>query len=467
MAISCDMQGIVNNELATICVALDWVDGRRLSNSIDGWLLAWRLVLGCMIVLCVWVMTTAAHPWRMMAILAVVGTVLCRFPLQSTLYAPQLSLICAVLAGVWWAIQRWIRSPWQRMAGHTLAINSAFKGLGVLVPGYFGTDIFFHVHRFITMMRGQWYMLADGQGQIYPYPPGVYQLIAPIVLPLITMMPAHVVMILTAVIIDSSTIVVLAWMCQHLGWSPRSMTMMAWLYVLLPAGFLLQWQATISQTIGQWLGILAVAVMVIRGTPVSLVWMALAVVGHFGAFLTLHLANTIAFAFVPLRQMARWWWGVVIGAAVIFYSQYTGLIVAQIQEHYLNAQDHEISWTELWWQFAWKYGIYGHYLGIGIALAVIGLGVAQRDRWWYMSIAMGISAMVLLIVHVFGEFHATRYVIFLFPVVASYAGVALGRLQRGRAGRVMLTTLLAYIALYSGYAWFNGTLEGVVMGFLS
>jgi len=281
------------------------------------------------------------------------------------------------------------------------------------------------------------------------------------------MMPAYMVMIWSAVIIDSSTIVVLAWMCQHLGWSQRSMTVMSWLYVVLPAGFLLQWQATISQTIGQWLGVMAIAVMVVRGTPTSLVWMAFAVVGHFGAFLTLHLANTIAFAFAPLRQMARWWWSVVIVAAVLYYSQYTGLIVTQIQEHYLNVQDHEIGWAELWWQFAWNYGIYGHYLGIGLALAVIGLCVAQRDRWWYMSIAMGISAMVLLIAHVFGEFHATRYVIFLFPVVASYAGVALGRLQRGRSGRVLLTTLLAYIALYSGYAWFSGTLDGVVMGFLS
>ena len=467
MHVVCDLQGITDKELATLCVALDWVEGRRLPDRVDAWVLAWRLVLGCMIVLCVWVICTAAKPWHMVVMLAAVGTLVCRFPIQSTLYAPQLSLMCGVLVGVWWAIQRWVVHPWQRVASHAMAINMAFKGLGVLVPGYAGTDLFFHVHRFTSVMRGQWYMIADGQGQTYPYPPGVYQLLAPVVLPLITIIPAQLVMIASAVIIDSSTIMVLAWMCQRLGWSYRSIATMAWLYVLLPAGFLLQWQATISQTIGQWLGVMAIAVTLIHGTPLSLIWIMLAVVGHFGAFLTLHLAHTIAFVFAPLRRLAWWWWGVVGVMSVVFYSQYMGLIVAQIQEHYLGAQDHQLSWQELWWQFAWNYGIYGHYLGIGVALALIGIGVAVRDRWWYMAVAMLASTTLLLVAHVFGALHATRYVIFLFPVVASYAGITLGRLQRGRSGRVLVVVLLAYMALYSANAWFGGTIQGIVMGFLS
>jgi hypothetical protein len=151
---------------------------------------------------------------------------------------------------------------------------------------------------------------------------------------------------------------------------------------------------------------------------------------------------------------------------VIFYSQYIQLISSQISTHYLNNTTAHIGWQTLWWDMVWKYGVFGHYLGIAVALALIGLCLAPRDRWWRMAVAMMTSTGVLLVAQVFGEFNATRYMIFVFPVVASFAGVALGRLQRGRAGRVMLITLMALIALHSCIAWFNGALFGIRVGFL-
>ena len=83
-----------------------------------------------------------------------------------------------------------------------------------------------------------------------------------------------------------------------------------------------------------------------------------------------------------------------------------------------------------------------------------------------MAVAMMTSTALLLVAQVFGELNATRYMIFIFPVVASYAGVALGRLRRGRAGQVMILALLGVIALHSSIAWFNGALFGIRMGFL-
>jgi hypothetical protein len=102
----------------------------------------------------------------------------------------------------------------------------------------------------------------------------------------------------------------------------------------------------------------------------------------------------------------------------------------------------------------------------GVALAVLGLGLAPRDRWWQMAVAMLVSAGVLLVAQVVIDFGATRYVIFIFPVVASYAGLALGRLRRGRAGQIMLIALLGLIALQSGLAWLNGAVLGIRMGYL-
>ena len=101
-----------------------------------------------------------------------------------------------------------------------------------------------------------------------------------------------------------------------------------------------------------------------------------------------------------------------------------------------------------------------------MALAVLGLGLAPRDRWWQMAVAMLVSAGVLLVAQVVIDFGATRYVIFIFPVVASYAGLALGRLRRGRAGQIMLIALLGLIALQSGLAWLNGAVLGIRIGYL-
>lgn len=466
MTIRCDMQGISTTELAQICVALDWMRGQPASNAIDIRSVLWMVALVVAVCGFAWVVATPTHPWRAWAVIVVVTTVLWRFLAQSMLYAPQLTGSIAGVAMMWWMLQRMNMPAWQRVAAQAMVINVAIKGLGALVPGYFGTDLFFHVNRFVGVFSGQFYQIADGQGQTYPYPPGVYQLLAPLMLPLMTLVPAHTVMRFAAIVIDSSTILIVAWMCQRLSWSHRSIMLMAWLYVVLPAGFLLQWQATIAQNVGQWLGMVAIAASLWRITTLSVLAMAWTVVGHFGAFLTLHLANTIAFAFRELRRMACWWWVVVLVMGVLFYSQYMRLIATELYTHYIDEKPSQMGWETLWWEMVWKYGVYGHYLGIAVALAIVGLCLAPRDRWWQMAVAMMTSTALLLVAQVFGELNATRYMIFIFPVVASYAGVALGRLRRGRAGQIMLIALLALIALHSSIAWFNGTLFGIRMGFL-
>lgn len=464
LLLDCDMRGVTDATLANICIAIDHINGQATTAALDWVVLGWMLLLTGMLSLLAWIIATPAHPWHMLLVILIGITLLGSFPLQSTLFAPHLSLGIGILSIALWGMRHWSGTTWLQIALQTTLLNIAIKGLGVLVPGYFGTDVFFHVNRFVATFSGRLYQVADGQGQTYPYTPGVYQLIAPLMLPLMTVIPADRVIILGAVIIDSSTILILAWMCQRLGWSQRSITQMAWLYVVLPAGFLLQWQATIAQTIGQWLGMMAIVTALFAVTPVAVVWMAWAVVGHFGAFLTLHLATTIAYVFPPLRRMATWWWGVVALMGVLFYSQYAGLIQAQLAR--LSGQTNDIGWVARWWQFGWHYGIYGHYLGIGVALTILGLWLAPHDRWWQMAVAMLASAGLLLLAQVLFDFGATRYVIFVFPVVATYAGVTLGRLQRGRAGQIMVLSLFGGIALYSGLAWFNGTVLGIRIGYL-
>jgi hypothetical protein len=283
-----------------------------------------------------------------------------------------------------------------------------------------------------------------------------------------TVIPAHQIIVALAVLIDTSTILLLAWMCQHLGWSRRSITFVSWLYVILPAGFLLHWQATVAQNIGQWLGMMAITTSIMRVSPMNILWMVWATVGHFGAFLSLLLTNAFALVFITLRRITLWWWAVVILVSILFYSQYTDLILSQISGFSANNRQYGgvFNGFYAWWDQAWRYGIYGHYLAIGLALASVGLCLAPRDNWWKMSIAMVVSSSILFIAQVGFGFNVTRYMIFIFPVVSSFAGVTIGRLYRGHAGRVMVYALLGYIAWNSCINWFNGTLLGAWRAFL-
>lgn len=464
LTITCDMGAPSTGELANICIAIDSITGYSTTYAIDWPVLIRILVLMCAVAGMAWVLTMPAHPWYMLVCVVIGATLVQTFAVASVLFASVLSIGIVGIAAVIWGIRQWVRPGWQRTAAHAMVLNIALKGFGVLVPGYFGTDVFFHVNRFMATLSGLIYQIADGQGQTYPYTPGNYQLIAPLMIPLVSFIPAERIMIMSAIIIDSSTIWILGWICQRLAWSSRSIALMAWLYVILPAGFLLEWQATIAQNIGQWLGMMAIATSLFAITPTSVLWIMWAVVGHFGAFLSLHLAMTIAAMYPQLRHMVRWWWGGVLLMGVVFYSQYSTLIRAQLM--HLGGNTANLDWTARWWQFAWEYGIYGHYLGIGLALCLVGICVAPRDRWWFMAVAMLSAAGALLLAQVFVDFGATRYIIFVFPVVASYAGMALARLRRGRAGHVMLVALLAVISLHSILAWFNGTLFGIRMGYL-
>lgn len=467
ISINCDMQGVIAPELDSICVAIDWIGGKRVTQTIDWNVVGWTILLGIMIFSCAWVVTNSALSWQMMFYFTLMTAIICGFPLYSILFAPHICIGLGLTTLIWWSIKRWVTHDWQQIACQAMLVNMMLKGFGVFVPGYFGTDLFFHVNRFTHAMNGMFYLVAHGRDQFYPYPPGVYQLIAPIVLPLMTVIPSHQLIIALAVLLDTSTIILLAWMCQSLGWSRRSITFMSWLYVILPAGFLLHWQATVSQNIGQWLGMMAITTSLMRVSPMNILWMVWATVGHFGAFLSLLLTNAFALTFISLRRIALWWWVVVIFVSIFFYSQYTDLILSQLSgfsSH--NNQGGVINGFYAWWDQAWRYGIYGHYLAIGLALAIVGLCLAPRDNWWKISIAMVISTSLFFIAQVGFGFNVTRYMIFIFPVVSSFAGITIGRLYRRHAGRIMVYALLGYIAWNSCFAWFNGTLLGVRMGYL-
>ena len=163
ITIDCDMQGVSDSALTKICIAIDTIDGQPTNTALDWPVIGWMLILLSALAGLVWVIVTPAHPWRMLPLLMIGVTLLWSFPLQCTLFAPQLSLGIGSMALVLWSIQRWVVGSWQKIAGQAMALNIAIKGLGVIVPGYFGTDVFFHVNRFMATFSGRLYQVADGR----------------------------------------------------------------------------------------------------------------------------------------------------------------------------------------------------------------------------------------------------------------------------------------------------------------
>jgi hypothetical protein len=355
-------------------------------------------------------------------------------------------------------------TPWLQIALIAVCANIILKATGIVSPGYYGTDIGFHANKYTAVLSSDFYQIADGQGLTYPYPPTVYYLLALVALPLQSLWSLLRLIHLSAVVIDSTTIILLAWLAHSHAWSLRRIALLSALYVVLPAGYLLQWQATVAQTIGQWFAVIAIVTSLTGRGTLSRIAMAATMVGHFGAFLTLHLTYTLAFLRRTLRPLAWRWWGVLGIVTVVYLSQYAGTIAAQIGS--LRNTDGATTLSLRWWQFAWQYGLFGHYNGVFVALMLIGMLRMRADRLRSFGWLMVVSSTLLLVAQVLADIDTTRYVIALFPLVALAASIPLAQMWRSSAGKVLVVSLVGLTLVHSSTAWYAGVIDGVRMGFL-
>lgn len=460
----CDNSATINPDLAAICVAIMRIDAQHVQQPVNMPLLAWNAIF---IVVCL--IITRFVFGVLSGILPIFGfitltSISMMWPVQTSTYAWEL-VLGAVVAIVGFVVLRRLTLPvWLCIALMGMLANIILKEMGVLAPGIYAIDIKFHANRFNEALWYSVYQYAEGRGTNYPYPPIIYLLMAPVVLPAEQLFVIHDVIHTLSVIVESSTIVVLAWMMQRLRWTSLQIALMSVLYVVLPAGFQLQWYATIAQSIGQWLGVLAMTLSVVGVNRWSVLAMFGATLGHFGAFLTVHLSMTLALVSRQLRRTALWWWGVVAVVGIVYYSQFITLIVAQLGR--LKNTLEPTTFEQRLYDFIWGYGFVGHYNGIFVGLMIIGLIIARRSQWWRMAIAMVSAASVLLCAQLFFDVVPTRYIIYLFPVVATYAVVPLSQLWRSWAGRVSVVVLLSWVLWQSVYVWMDGVTHGTLIGVL-
>jgi len=460
----CDNSTTTNPDLATICVAVLNVEAQHVRQSAPAarWLWNAIYVLICLTI----VRFVFGKLSEILQIICFLGlaSVSMMWPIQTSTYAWELLLGGGCVVIGYGVLQRVPMPTWVRYALMGMLANIVLKEMGVLAPGIYAIDIKFHVNRFIEALGYSIYQFAEGRGTNYPYPPIIYFGMAPMVLPAEHLFSVHDVVHTFAVVVESSTIVVLAWMMQRLGWSLRQIALMTSLYVVLPAGFQLQWYATIAQSVGQWLGVVAMSLSVVGVSRWSVLAMYAATLGHFGAFLSVHLSMTLGLLSQQLRRISLWWWGVVGVVGVVYYSQFVTLIVAQLGR--LKNTQEPTTFAQRLYDYIWGYGFVGHYNAIFVGLMLIGVLLGRRSQWWRMSVAMISAAGLLLCAQLFFDVVPTRYVIFVFPVVATYAALPLSHLWRSQAGRISVVALVSWVFWQSLYVWIDGVAHGTLIGVL-
>lgn len=217
--------------------------------------------------------------------------------------------------------------------------------LGVAHPHFSTSDLTFNVHRLEDVGRGRWLFTADLPGRSAlpaPYPPAFYALLLPI-LPLVNHDAGLKELLIThSSALMMTTLAAIAFFVGRRIAGPTAGLWAALLHGLAPAGFLLVSQGNFANVFGQWaagLVLLALVCWPDWRAPMALstiVGLAtLALLGHFGIFLTLLVAiPLLALAAMTLPPDGRRQGLVLLGlfaialalAAGIYYRHYVGLV---------------------------------------------------------------------------------------------------------------------------------------------
>lgn len=476
--INCDIVDTSNDELAHLCVAVDWVKLDRTSIShLHLPVLAWYVLLILITSAAIRIVTHTPTYWLMA--ITIVMCWIAQFAQTLSYFLPHACLIIGGFTLMLWGSSK-ITTPWKRIACQLFLICCAIKTIGTLTPDFMGSDTFFHMNKLTHALKGSVFQTTfggDGDRNLrtFPYPPSAYISIAPWMLPVMQWyhyQPYQYVfgstltrfIELYAVLIDSSMILIISWILAHMRWSATAIGWSALMFMAFPASYIMLWQGSFAQNIAQWYGLLAMATAVIGSVYPSWIFMALSMTTHFGVFLTLLVTYSVAWCWRVLHPIVRHWYVILGIVGIVYYSQFTTLIMSQISS--MSQEQTSSTFAVRWWDYAWEQGIYGHYVGIGIALTIIGLWYAPHTRWWFLSLSMFIGSVCLCVMHVILDKNTSRYMIAILPVVAVYASIALLHISKSRAGRIVAHTLTSYLIWYSGTAWFSGTILGNKMHIL-
>jgi hypothetical protein len=405
---------------------------------------------------------------------------------------------------------------------------------GKIYPASMPGDIGFHANRYDELVRGGVLQLSLNRGVSFPYPPALYLLLAPFSLPGLSQ---RVLLRLSGALLDAlSPLLVYTIATRLYGQAQESggqaggldaPLVAAALYSFSAAGFMTTWWNFSTHIFTQFAHLLLITALVLlwptttedRGSrmedrgwqlahprssilAVLVVLQSLVYLGHFGFWINMSLLGTIGLAALlvaALRGRAPWaafrlalaaFATAELLAALLFYSDFAGLFLAQIQTMAAGgltglagreAVDRVVLWRTLW-----DAGFGVHFGFFPLPLALIGLLLLARPpttnhrpptkrarntqhatrntqhairNTQYATIVLMVGTFVIggffaVLPFVSGSTLSTRWLMFSAWAIAVGAAPSARLLWRyGRAGRLLTLVMGSYVVWITASMW--------------
>jgi hypothetical protein len=399
---------------------------------------------------------------------------------------------------------------------------------GKIYPDAMWGDIGFHINRSTDVLQGLVLLLSRNRGVDFPYPPAFYLLLMPFSL---LGLDRRVLLQLGGALLDAaSPFLVYTLAVGGLARAPGDHTpardqriglLAAGIYSFSASGFMITWWNFSTHTFSQFAHLLLITALVLiydlrftiydlpdpngnrKSKIVNRKWLlalfllqSIVYLGHFGFWINTTLLGGMGLAALLVATMrARQGWGRVgrllavfvaaeLFAALIYYSAYTGLFIAQAQATASGGltglanrgpTDQALLWQNLWGAgFRIHFGFFAVPLGLGGVILIWGRAENREPRTENQDKSLRFSVLgsrfsVLLILmlgtliiallfgalpFISGSTLSTRWLMFSAWVIALGAAVTAQLLWRsGRAGRWLLFAMGGYLLWITASQW--------------
>jgi hypothetical protein len=354
-----------------------------------------------------------------------------------------------------------------------MVISFALKYGGRLFPGSMPGDLQLHVNRYTGGLHGQLYLEAEHRGLPFPFPPGLYLILAPLTLlgPTIRDLFQY-----TAGIFEASAVLLIYLIVVYGGGNKPLGVVAAAVYALTSAGYMLIWHSFQTHIGAQWFQTALMLVLVAswpryreRGAwAIIAVLTALVFLSHIGQFLNTLLLGLLVAPVLWFRSRtspqersgATWLLIAGIAAGAVSGLFYYSAFVDRIWEQTMIATTSGlITLTgkrpippEETLQVLWNGGLITHFGFFPVALAAPGavlLALRLKRRtplltliWLTFAISLTQALLPLWTLSAL----STRWFTFAtWAIAITGACVFLALWRRGRSARLVTLAIAAYV----------------------
>ncbi|NJO82419.1 MAG: hypothetical protein HC828_06075 [Blastochloris sp.] len=353
-----------------------------------------------------------------------------------------------------------------------MVISVALKYGGRLFPGSMTGDLQLHVNRYTGALHGQLYLEAEHRGLPFPFPPGHYLILAPIVL---LGQNIRDVFQYTAGMFEAAAVLLMYLIVVIAGGSKRLGVVAAAVYALTSAGYMLIWHSFQTHIGAQWFQIALILMLVALwpryrergGWAIIALLTAIVFLSHIGQFLNtlllgLLVAPVIWFRARDAQERTSATWlliaGVIAGAlaGLLYYSAF----IDRIWEQTIIAATGGLNTLtgkrpiprEETLRVLWSGGLITHFGFFPVALAVP--GVLLLAQWLkrrtpalsliWLTFAVSLS-QALLPLWTLSALSTRWFTFATWAIALTGAAAFLALWRRGRVARLVTLAIAAYI----------------------